>query len=147
MARKTKGKSLPSWTYYKDRGSAFAMITNDLIFSDAFQNLPPDVQLLYIKLCVWKQNKDQHRALYKAMQSYHLYETDNETQMAADDFNSPLFVFSTGQIKKLASLRSVRRQLPILIENGFIRVVREKGQAPTIYSFSNDWKTYRDGER
>lgn len=148
MARHKKGKALAPWLYDDNPESSFSMPTDDLLRSKHFQELPTGAQILYINLISWKQRREQRQGLYQALAEYYADQnkktTEFDLQREANDPTNNRFVFPEKRMKEYGDVRTIRRNMKVLIEKGFIAAFWEQYRRPTIYRFTYEWKKAKD---
>ena len=144
MARHKKGKTLSPWLYEDNPESGFSMPTDDLFRSKRFQQLPAGAQILYLQLISWKQRREQRQGLYQALLEYYADQnkktTENDLQREANDPTNNRFTFPEKRMEEYGDVRTIRRNLKVLIEKGYVAVFWAKFRRPTIYRFTYEWK-------
>lgn len=158
---KSKRTKLDSWLYCNtEYENAFAMVTADLLESDAYKSLSHAAQAFYIVLVTHKKTGLQRKTLFNTLKDYH-----NLTGEPIDDFDisceagtyaklkkdSPYFVIPEKQLKAYGySSQYASKLKKELIAKGFIKIYAfDKGtggyshafsKKPTVYKFIDEWK-------
>ena len=165
--KKKETQNLQSYLYYKNPLSNYARVTNDLIKSKPFQDLPISLQKFYIVLCIHAFTEEQTTCLYNTLKDYHDM-TGNEvtdfdlsvesgSYQRLKNFGSKLFVFPEKQAREYGySSQYASKCLAALCKRGFIKkYCFDKGhykvgadgsytqdfyKLPTVYKFIDTWK-------
>lgn len=164
---KKESQGLQSYLYYQNPFSTYARITNDLLKSEPFKQLPKGLQKFYLVLVVHSFSEEQLTCLHETLKEYHR-RTGNEvsdfdisvetgTYQRLKNFGSRYFVFPEKHAKEYGYSKQLSsNNLKALIEKGFIDIFCfDKGhyrkgvdgnythdfdRTPTVYQFVDKWK-------
>ena len=165
--KKKETQNLQGYLYYKNPLSTYARVTNDLIKSKPFQDLPISLQKFYLVLIIHSFTEEQTKCLFKTLKDYHDM-TGNEvsdfdlsvevgTYRRSKNYGSKFFVFPQKHAEQYGySSQYSSKCLAALCKHGFIKkYCFDKGhykvgqdgaytqdffRLPTVYKFIDTWK-------